>query len=642
MKITLDSIISGFKSVTKLIANFDSIESELNDKVLYRDNPDGEPNQMNNNLDMNGNRISNLPNGIYATDAATYSQLLSVSSGSGTGVGTTKAGAVATGAQVLYTVPTYVQGANNLSVYVDGALSQDYAETSTTTITFGTAPTAAAALIFIVNERVVDATLNVASSVTATLEGSPTNVQDAINSVQTDLNTAESSLATAQGDITTLDTRVDAHDVILDTVDIIRPQVDQILYPVVGKRYELNYARNVVRLPAGASIGDRISFTVPMRLNSSNTSTANTLAIEANGADLIYKDVIFGQSRVGTTTGSLVLALTHPKVSDYDNPAFLIGQYVRTNAGGGTTAAITAYDSSTNTVSCGALAITTSDSYRIGVPTWDSDLNDLMGDITLGYVEGGWIAIRSVTGTGSLPGPRRARSVGFSAFDGAEETLEQYLVESDTFSNARLDSSLSPYFLPNATTVGAAPTGATRIPTYIHWVGTSTLTLTANESLVNADRYGTWVGDRETTTVVNASVGNDIILSIAGLSSTVDLTLCNGTVRDVTGTTISFTAPSTISDSANGLGVYRSGDIVKVTGSASNNRTYVVATAGAGTMVVVETNIITETAGATVTATAGVQKGNDVITVPPGCEAVMRRLSTTEVLVTTSHSRVTK
>ena len=60
MKITLDSIISGFKSVTKLIANFDSIESELNDKVLYRDNPTGEPNQMENDIDLNSNDLLNV------------------------------------------------------------------------------------------------------------------------------------------------------------------------------------------------------------------------------------------------------------------------------------------------------------------------------------------------------------------------------------------------------------------------------------------------------------------------------------------------------------------------------------------------------------------------------------------------------
>ena len=72
MKITLDSIISGFKSVTKLIANFDSIESELNDKVLYRDNPEGEPNQMNTELDMNSKALKNLPSPTNDNDAARW------------------------------------------------------------------------------------------------------------------------------------------------------------------------------------------------------------------------------------------------------------------------------------------------------------------------------------------------------------------------------------------------------------------------------------------------------------------------------------------------------------------------------------------------------------------------------------------
>lgn len=72
MKITLDSIISGFKSVTKLIANFDSIESELNDKVLYRDNPDGEPNQMNTELDMNSKPLKNLPSPTNDNDAVRW------------------------------------------------------------------------------------------------------------------------------------------------------------------------------------------------------------------------------------------------------------------------------------------------------------------------------------------------------------------------------------------------------------------------------------------------------------------------------------------------------------------------------------------------------------------------------------------
>lgn len=63
-KITLDDIVSGFKSATKLIANFGKIESDLNNKVLYRDNPDGEPNQMENLLDMNGYAIINQSNPV--------------------------------------------------------------------------------------------------------------------------------------------------------------------------------------------------------------------------------------------------------------------------------------------------------------------------------------------------------------------------------------------------------------------------------------------------------------------------------------------------------------------------------------------------------------------------------------------------
>src|SRR5690625_1814140 len=40
--------------------NFRKIEEEFNEKVLYRKNPNGESNEMENDLDMNGNRIYNL------------------------------------------------------------------------------------------------------------------------------------------------------------------------------------------------------------------------------------------------------------------------------------------------------------------------------------------------------------------------------------------------------------------------------------------------------------------------------------------------------------------------------------------------------------------------------------------------------
>lgn len=58
-KINLDTVTSGFLSQEALNNNFEAIQEELQSKVLYRDNPNGEPNSMENDLDMNGHRILN-------------------------------------------------------------------------------------------------------------------------------------------------------------------------------------------------------------------------------------------------------------------------------------------------------------------------------------------------------------------------------------------------------------------------------------------------------------------------------------------------------------------------------------------------------------------------------------------------------
>jgi hypothetical protein len=59
-KITLPSISSGYATTTQLNNAFDALETELQDKVLYRDNPAGEPNVMEQDLDMNNNNIINV------------------------------------------------------------------------------------------------------------------------------------------------------------------------------------------------------------------------------------------------------------------------------------------------------------------------------------------------------------------------------------------------------------------------------------------------------------------------------------------------------------------------------------------------------------------------------------------------------
>lgn len=69
-KITLSNLTSGFQSTTVLNANFDDIEDELQNKVLYRNNPTGEPNEMNQDLDMNGYNILNLGNATVLASAS--------------------------------------------------------------------------------------------------------------------------------------------------------------------------------------------------------------------------------------------------------------------------------------------------------------------------------------------------------------------------------------------------------------------------------------------------------------------------------------------------------------------------------------------------------------------------------------------
>lgn len=57
-KIDLDPITSGY-NLSKINSNFQKVEDELNNKVLYRDSPAGEPNSMSSNLDMNSKSILN-------------------------------------------------------------------------------------------------------------------------------------------------------------------------------------------------------------------------------------------------------------------------------------------------------------------------------------------------------------------------------------------------------------------------------------------------------------------------------------------------------------------------------------------------------------------------------------------------------
>ncbi len=73
-KIILDDIVSGY-NLTKLNENFQAIEDELNDKVLYRDNPVGEDNSLQTDLDANNQRLLNLPAPASANEPARKQEL---------------------------------------------------------------------------------------------------------------------------------------------------------------------------------------------------------------------------------------------------------------------------------------------------------------------------------------------------------------------------------------------------------------------------------------------------------------------------------------------------------------------------------------------------------------------------------------
>jgi len=58
-KITLPDISSGYASIAQLNAAFNAIETEFQNKVLYRNNTSGEANQMEHDIDLNGYKIIN-------------------------------------------------------------------------------------------------------------------------------------------------------------------------------------------------------------------------------------------------------------------------------------------------------------------------------------------------------------------------------------------------------------------------------------------------------------------------------------------------------------------------------------------------------------------------------------------------------
>lgn len=126
-KVTLNDITTEFRGQAQINNNFTAIENEFQNKVLYRNNPAGEPNSMMSHLDMNGFSILNAGNADQLNLDPEFFEV-------------TTERKIATAGQTTVTLSSsYSPGTDGIAVYVNGvrqASGFDFIEASSTTITF--------------------------------------------------------------------------------------------------------------------------------------------------------------------------------------------------------------------------------------------------------------------------------------------------------------------------------------------------------------------------------------------------------------------------------------------------------------------------------------------------------------------------
>lgn len=79
-KLVLDTTNSG-SGLSVINDNFQKIQTEFQNNILYRNNPIGEPNSLGSDIDMNSNRIYNLPAPISPNEAARLQDVVNAISG---------------------------------------------------------------------------------------------------------------------------------------------------------------------------------------------------------------------------------------------------------------------------------------------------------------------------------------------------------------------------------------------------------------------------------------------------------------------------------------------------------------------------------------------------------------------------------
>lgn len=183
MTITLKDVGSGFKR-TAINENFDTIETELNTNVLKKDGSQ----QLEADLDFNSNRGINLEDGVLNSDAVNLGQLNGAISAAGSGLVIsqieTQLGSAAVSRVFTFSGITYTIGANNLEVYRNGQRlekTEDYSETSTSSITLTFDPNSSDRFVFRTNTATTNSTTTTAA-ITHSRDGIVHNLSTYLNS----------------------------------------------------------------------------------------------------------------------------------------------------------------------------------------------------------------------------------------------------------------------------------------------------------------------------------------------------------------------------------------------------------------------------------------------------------------------------
>jgi hypothetical protein len=155
-KITLNPVASGY-NVSNINSNFDALVEELQSKVLYRDNPTGEPNSMSQDMDMNSNTIYNLPNAVAPSQAVPLSQVQAiVGLNPETGVTAIEESLTATASQTIFDLASsYTPGTTAIGVYVNGVRQNngvDFVESGPAQISFNAPLDAGDVVTTIIND----------------------------------------------------------------------------------------------------------------------------------------------------------------------------------------------------------------------------------------------------------------------------------------------------------------------------------------------------------------------------------------------------------------------------------------------------------------------------------------------------------